>query len=178
MFFNTGYALVISFIPGFLVGHGISMRDAGLAASVITWAVIGAIPAGGLLLDRTGRANALMTISFGTMGLTALLATAMPSPILFALLGVSVGLPAGATMTLPAEVLQQQNRETGLAITYTWYYAGIAVITPIAGLMRDLFGDARMPLLCAGCLEIAAIGALALFRLCQRRWQPYPMGIS
>jgi len=57
-------------------------------------------------------------------------------------IGALAGLPAGALMMLPGEVLLPQNRAAGMGIFFTWYYAGLAVLTPIGGILRDASGVA------------------------------------
>src|SRR5262249_50511047 len=41
-------------------------------------------------------------------------------------IGALAGLPGGALMMLPGEVLLPQNRAAGMGIFFTWYYAGLA----------------------------------------------------
>lgn len=57
------------------------------------------------------------------------------------------GLPAGALMVLPGELLLPQNRAAGMGIFFTWYYAGLAVLTPIGGILRDASGVAGAALI-------------------------------
>ena len=83
-----------------------------------------AIPLGGILIDRVGHATALMIASFaGGLGLSAMLMPAAPSLALMTFIGALAGLPAGALMVLPGEVLVPQNRAAGMGIFFTWYYA-------------------------------------------------------
>jgi predicted MFS family arabinose efflux permease len=99
-----------------------------------------------------------------------LVATA-PSPALMAFIGVVAGLPVGAMMVLPSEVVRPQNRATGMGVFYTWYYAGMALLTPAAGIVRDASGAPGAPLLFAGALEFAALAVLVLLRLYQRNFR-------
>jgi hypothetical protein len=46
-------------------------------------------------------------------------------------------------MVLPGEVLRPRNRATGMGVFYTWYYAGMALLTPAAGVLRDASGRVR-----------------------------------
>ena len=57
-----------------------------------------------------------------------------------------------------------------MGIFYTWYYVGMTLLTPAAGLARDLSGNPGAPLIFAGSLEIAAIAVLVIFRMLQHRW--------
>ena len=86
-------------------------------------------------------------------------------------IGAVAGLPCGAMMVLPGEVLRPQNRAAGMGVFYTWYYAGMALLTPAAVILRDASGAPGAPLLLAGALELAALAVLVVFRLCQRRFR-------
>jgi tetratricopeptide (TPR) repeat protein len=88
--------------------------------------------------------------------------------------GNPLGLPAGAMMVLPAEVLRPPNRAAGMGVFFTWYYAGMALLTPIGGILRDATGAHGAPLLFAGSLEFAAMAVLALLRLSQHRYRTLP----
>jgi predicted MFS family arabinose efflux permease len=169
MLFNVGYILVVSFAPTLLAAHGLSPQGAGFVTSLVSWAVIVTIPLGGLLIDRAGHATLLMTASFAALGLATMLVPAAPSLALMTLIGAVAGLPCGAMMVLPGEVLRPQNRAAGMGIFYTWYYVGMALLVPIAGVLRDASGSAGAPLRFAGALVFAAMGALVLFRFLQRR---------
>ena len=72
-------------------------------------------------------------------------------------------------MVLPGEVLRPENRAAGMGVFLTWYYAGRALLTPLAGILRDASGAPGAPLLFAGSLEIAAVVVLVLLRLFQGR---------
>jgi len=169
MLFNVGYILVVSFSPALLMSHGLSQREAGFVTSLVSWTVIITVPLGGILIDRVGRATLVMIGSLAAFGLGALLLASAPSPALMTFVGVVAGLPAGAMMVLPSEVLRAANRAAGMGVFFTWYYAGMALLTPIAGILRDASGAHSAPLLLAGAVELVAIAVLAFLRLSQRR---------
>ena len=169
MLFNVGYILVVSFAPALLTSRGLTAQDAGLVTSVVAWTLIVTIPLGGLLIDRLGHASAVMIASFILFGLGAALVPAAPSLALMTFVGAVAGLPCGAMMVLPGEVLRPQNRSAGMGVFYTWYYVGMAVLVPAAGVLRDASGSAGAPLWFAGALVLAAMAVLLLFRLFQRR---------
>jgi predicted MFS family arabinose efflux permease len=83
--------------------------------------------------------------------------------------GAVAGLPCGAMMVLPGEVLRPQTRSAGMGVFYTWYYVGMVLLVPVAGVLRDASGCAGAPLWFAGALVFAAMAVLLLFRLFQRR---------
>lgn len=168
MLFNVGYILVVSYGPALLVSNGSSQANAGFTTSLVAWALIITVPLGGVLIDRIGYATAVMVASFVVFGVSTMLVPTAPSPALMAFIGVVAGLPVGAMMVLPSEVLRPQNRAAGMGVFYTWYYAGMALLTPAAGILRDASGAPGAPLLFAGALEFAALAVLVLLRLYQR----------
>jgi MFS family permease len=171
--FNVGCIIVLSFTPSLLSTQGISTREAGIATSLASWTLISTMVLGGLIVDRIGHATALIAISLAVLGLSMI---AVPSASSFTLIGLIAfvgaiaGLPCAAMLALPTEVLRSQNRAPGMGMFYTWYYVGMALLTPAAGLARDLSGSPGAPLVFAGSLEIAAIAVLASFRALQSKF--------
>jgi len=174
MLFNVGYILVVSFGPALLMSHGLSPRDAGIAISLVSWTLVVTIPLGGALIDRIGHPTMVMMASLAAFGLGTLLVPIAPSLALMAFVGAVAGLPAGAIMVLPGEVLRPPNRAAGMGVFFTWYYAGMALLIPVGGILRDASGADGAPLLFAGGLEFAAMAVLTLLRLSQRRYRTLP----
>ncbi|HEY1746252.1 MAG TPA: MFS transporter [Xanthobacteraceae bacterium] len=162
--FNVGYIVLISFGPSLLMAQGIPVKAAGVATSLASWTVIPTIALGGMLVDRLGHATSLMVISLATLALSIMLMPSSSSFALIAFIGAVGGLPCGAMLMLPTEVLSCESRSPGMGIFYTWYYVGMALLTPLAGLVRDFTGNAGAPLTFAGFLEIGAIAVLLLLR--------------
>ena len=167
--FNVGCIIVLSFTPSLLSAQGVSVRDAGIATSLASWTLISTMILGGILLDRIGHATALMTISLAVLGLSMMLLPSASSLALLAFIGAIAGLPCAAMLVLPTEVLRPRSRAPGMGIFYTWYYVGMTLLTPAAGLARDLSANPGAPLIFAGLLELGAIAALGIFRIIQRR---------
>ena len=109
-----------------------------------------------------------MIVSLAAFGVGTALMLTTPSLALMMLLGAAAGLPAGAMMVLPSEVLRPAVRAAGMGVFFTWYYAGVALLTPVAGLLRDASEAPGAPLLFAATLELLAIAVLALLRQLQR----------
>jgi MFS family permease len=162
--FNVGYIILISFGPSLLIAQGISIKGAGIATSLASWTVIPTIALGGVLVDRLGHATTLMVTSLAVLALSIMLMPSISSFALIAFIGVVGGLPCGAMLVLPTEALSPESRSPGMGIFYTWYYVGMALLTPLAGFFRDFTGNPGAPLTFAGCLEIAAIAVLLLLR--------------
>jgi predicted MFS family arabinose efflux permease len=162
--FNTGAIIFLSFSPTFLIERGWSAASASSLASLVMWLCLPLILLGGHVADRTGRYDLVIG---GTALLTALLMAAMPVlpgpiPILI-LVGVIWGAPAGPIMAMP-QVLPAQERAAGFGIFFTVYYAYMAAVPAAAGLILDLSGDSRLPLLFAAAVMASTAPILWLFR--------------
>lgn len=163
MLFNLGVIIVVSFAPALLVGRGMSAGEAGFATSLLAWAAIATIAPGGMIVDRIGHARAITSVGVAVLGLLIMAVPAAPSLMTLAAIGVAGGLPGGPLLALPSTVLRAQSRGPGMGVFLTWYYVGMAVLTPVAGLARDLTGRPGAPLIFAGALELLAVAVLGLF---------------
>jgi MFS family permease len=162
--YNVSYILLVTFSPPLLVARGLSAADAGLATSLATWTLMVSVPVGGLLIERTGRPMMLIAVSLVLMAMAiALVAILGESRWAIALAGLISGIPAGAIMALPTQVLMPQNRGAGMGVFFTWHYLAMALFPAIAGLLRDVSGDPRMPLLFAAGLGVVTVSALGAF---------------
>lgn len=169
-FYNVSYILLVSFAPPLLVARGLSAEDAGLATSLAGWTLIVSVPLGGVLIERSGRPIPANVGCVVAMGLAiALVGMAGTSGWIIAATGFIAGLPGGAIMALPAQVLRPANRGTGMGIYFTWYYVGMALLPALAGLLRDWLGDARAPLLFAAALCVLTIGCVTAYAVI-RAW--------
>ena len=75
-----------------------------------------------------------------------------------------LGLAPGPIMALLPGVLRPEHLATGLGMFYTIFYLGMAVAQPLAGLTRDISGDAAMPIFFAAALMTTTVLGLGLFR--------------
>lgn len=158
--YNAGFAVVLGFAPAFLVAQGETPQSAGMIVSCVGWAILPLLPLGGALVERLGRplrACGLCIIGSG-LALLALLAgaPALPALIGFGLLSAP---PASLIMAMLGRVLAPESRAFGVGVHYMMFYAGMALLPPVAGLLRDLTGAPGAPIL-------AAVGFLALAVLC------------
>lgn len=168
--FNAAVIVVVAFAPPMLVARGMSLGQAGLLAGLAVWVSILSVPIGGLLSDRIGRAN--VQIIAGCAVATALL-LALPSMAaawlgLF-LLGVVAGAVPGPLTSLLPRALTADRLAVGLGLSYTVFYAVMALTQPAAGLTRDVTGDPAAPIRFASAAMALTILALAGFRLIERR---------
>ncbi len=165
--FNVGFVILPSFAPDFMVSKGHSIAQASSLVSMITWIVIPTLMFGGYLSERIGRPNLVMIFSFSFIGLAFLLLTTFSNlPVLFIVLGLLFGPPAGVIMSLPNEVLRPENRGVGMGIFYTSYYAGTATLPALAGYLKDITGNMGAPFLLGGSLFFIMI--LGVFRYSSR----------
>jgi MFS family permease len=142
--YNVGLVTILAFGPLMLTERGWSFAAGSSATSLVLWIVTISLPAGGLLADRIGR-RALVLVC----GLLAFAATMAVAPrvdavfAIFLLLGMTSGLPCGAIMALPTQVLAPEMRSVGMGIMFTVYYA-VNVGGPwLVGLIAKQAGSAR-----------------------------------
>lgn len=167
--YNVGFIVLISFAPEFFVARGYSPAHASSLVSLLGWFLVPMIVVGGVLTARTGRPNLLMA---GGFIIAAIAAAALPvatlPALLFIIIALAAGLPAGPIMTLPVEVLRPENRAAGMGIFFTCYYGAMAVLPAFAGSLRDLSGTTTAPLLFAAAMMMIALALLVIFRGMQR----------
>ena len=173
---NCGFLILFSFGPLALVARGWDLAEAGMVISVGSWISIVSVPAGGFLIDRTGRPNLLMGIAIGASTAAILLLPSLDAwesmLLLMIAYGILRGPSAGGINALPSEVLRPNSRSTGFGLYFTTYYVGTGLLPALAGYLRDLSGSADTPVYFAAlCTALTAL-ALLVFRLLQHRWSP------
>ena len=156
--FNASMAVMVGFLPAYLISAGLPPARAAAMASIAVWTQAIAIPFGGLLADRfTGRAAAVI----GGMVLMAVLLCATPItdgavPALVAL-GIAFAIAPGP---LTAQV-GLATPPAARAVVFGWYsgtaFLGMTVGPWIAGIIRDGTGDAAAPLLFAAVLALTTL---------------------
>jgi MFS family permease len=68
-------------------------------------------------------------------------------------------------MTLPARALSPETRATGLGLFWTVYYAGMALLPPVAGWAADATGSGAAAALCVGAgFLFAAVVCIGVYR--------------
>jgi len=145
--YNIGFAMIFSFGPSMLVARDWSSPAAGSTISIVLWLAALSVPVGGFLADRSRRGGAILVggcVAFALLAL-ALSRAGTVLPIIIAL-GLVCGLPAGPIMSLPARVLEQDDRPIGMGIFYSVYYAGMLVAPAIGGKLSTTAGAASAAL--------------------------------
>jgi MFS family permease len=136
--YNVATMIAFSFGVTLLTEKGYSVTAAGSTVTLMLFLSMAAVPAGGLLADRTGRSNAILIV-----GLLAFAATLVAAgqfghgALIFALLGFAGGVPGGVIMKLPARILLPEQRAIGMGIFYTIYYGGLVLGTAIGDELAD-----------------------------------------
>ena len=173
--YNVGLILIVSFGPTFLTARGLPLEEAAWMVSLGTWLGIATVPLGGYLAQRWGRPKLVMVVSLTAAVAICAVLPWTESPLLpFIAFGVFAWAPAGPIMALVSEMLSAENRAQGMGLFYTWYYAGMGVLPPLAGLSRDLSGSADAPIYFASAMMLCALAFVCLFRLKQRAMAPTP----
>jgi predicted MFS family arabinose efflux permease len=166
---NVGYILVLAFGPSFLVAGGMTLSTAGAITSAVTWAILISLPLGGYLAERLRSPDRVM---IGCFVLLAMLIVALPlgaPPLMVCILiGLLAGPPPGLIMALPAEALRPESRSAGMGVFYTCYYAAMAGLVPVAGLLREALNSPSAPLVFGAALMLLATISLVCFRFVQR----------
>jgi hypothetical protein len=60
--------------------------------------------------------------------------------------GLALGATADPIVALPAAVLAPEHRAVGMGLFWSVFFAPMTLLPPLAGLARDLTGDAAAPL--------------------------------
>jgi MFS family permease len=162
--FNASVIVVVSFAPSFLMTHGASVGEAGGITGVALWISIISVPLGGLLADRIGRPRLLIVVGCLATTLTITCAARAPWPALWLVAsGIVLGLVPGGLMALLPRAVRPEHLATALGVFYAFFYLGMALSQTVAGFLRDITGDASMPLLFAASLMVVTVAAVAAF---------------
>jgi MFS family permease len=167
--YNVGYIVLVSFAPEFFTTRGYSLAQGGWIVSLLSWLLIPMIAIGGYVAEKVGHATLLMASGFVVTSLAGALLPVTDSPaVLFVLTALAAGLPAGLIMALPAKLLRPQSRAAGMGIFFTCYYAGLAFLPALAGMLRDMTRSPIAPILFSSAMMICSLIFLAAFRILER----------
>jgi MFS family permease len=162
--YNAGLAMVFAFGPSLLVEQGWPITSAGSAISLLLWLAIVSVPLGGFLADRL-RYHAVFVIA-GCLAAGLLLLVASREPnlvLLYAVLGLVAGLPAGPIMSLPSRVLRPGVRAIGMGAFFSVFYAAMVVGPALGGWLATLNGGAAAAIYFGALLLFACVPGIWLF---------------
>jgi predicted MFS family arabinose efflux permease len=167
---NAGLTVVLGFGVVYFVGKGLSGGSAGSLVSLAALATVPMGPLGGWLLGRLR--EPLMGI-IGGLGVaviaTGCLVMDVAPAALLITVGIAIGAIAGPVVTLPAAVLEPEHRALGMGFFWVIYFALMTVFPPLAGLTRDLTGNAGAPFYAATVFFGFGLAALGGY-VAARRW--------
>lgn len=166
--YNVAFIVFVSFAPDLLVARGMAARRAAWLVSLVGWSLIPSVPLCGYLADRFGASNAMMFTGLSAVAF-ALAVLSFPGVTATAVIVIAlfIGLPAGLIVALPAGVLRPEVRAVGMGVFFTGYYAMMALLPGIAGMLRDVAG-LPAPILFAAAMMVLACAGVAAFRAIQR----------
>ena len=173
--FNTSFILVVSFAPDVLVEGGYTPDAARSATSLFMWVTLISVPLGGRILELLGHVTPSIAVTLlVSAGAIVAISQGMAPEVSFVVLGIFLGIPAGALMALSAEAVSADNRGPGLGIFYTWYYVGMTVGPALAGWTRDVTGSVAAPVLVAAATMVLVVLSVSVLRLLQAVWPIEP----
>jgi predicted MFS family arabinose efflux permease len=167
--FNVGFILLVSFSPEFLIDVGYSASEAGAIASIATWLALISVPLGGYLAERSGRPDVILVVSLLAFSAAMASISAESSFVVFVILGIVNGIPAGIIMSLPGRAVRPEALGPAMGLYFTCYYVGMAALPGAAGWTRDTFLSGRAPLLFGAATIMLGLLAFIGFLLTENR---------
>ena len=163
--YNGAYALVVAFLPQHLHATGMGVTAAASSVATVNFMFIGTVIAGGYLVQRVGHADALSVLCLAAWAGTLALMLGAPGGVFWLFAGgVIGGIPAGALIALPAEVLAPENRAPGMGVFYTVFYLGGAFAPALGGYLLRSTRASAAPIWLGVGLVLATIASHAAFR--------------
>jgi MFS family permease len=164
--FNGAYAVILAFLPLYLLKQGYGIAVAGSVIGLNSLLVIGSVQAGGIWARHARNPDVVAYTGLTLYAASLCAALVLPGIFLWiAIAGLVGGLAAGLLVSLPTEILRAEIRAQGMGVFYTVYYAGTALYPPIAGWLADSSGRASAPIWFAAGSVLACVPAIALLRL-------------
>ena len=166
-FYNAAFAMIFSFGALVLVDRGMAITAASSAISLYIFTATLAIPLGGWLADRTGRAHGVILASLigGMMVFPAVLylpQTLIPTALVLG--GLFAGLAPGPVVAMPGLILSAEARAFGTGVFYSMYYLITMIAPALAGALSDRLADVGVTFLLGAALMLLSILALWAYR--------------
>jgi MFS family permease len=159
-FYNAAFAMIFGFGALVLAERGMPITDASSAVSSYILAGAIAIPLGGWLADRTGRANLVVFVSLvGGMLVFPAVLYLPDSFLMMALImgGLLVGLAPGPIVAMPGLILAPETRAFGTGIFYSMYYLIMMIAPTVAGGLADAMSDVNVAFILGSAMMLVAI---------------------
>ena len=168
---NAALAMVFSFGPALLTERGLGLTTASALISAFMICLAIAIPIGGVLADRSGKRDAVIT--FGLSSFVVLAPVIMYAPIAIVpaavlIFGFLSGLCFGPIVGMPATILPPQSRAFAMGVYFTIYYVAMMGAPVLAGALADYSQTLRATWWFGVVLVIVSIISVALFHRAER----------
>ncbi len=168
---NAALAMVFSFGPALLTERGLGLTTASALISAFMLCLAIAIPIGGVLADRSGKRDAVIT--FGLSSFVVLAPVIMYAPIAIVpaavlIFGFLSGLCFGPIVGMPATILPPQSRAFAMGVYFTIYYVAMMGAPVLAGALADYSQTLRATWWFGVVLVIVSIISVALFHRAER----------
>lgn len=172
--YNVAFIAAISWSADRLIALGAGPTGAATASSLVGWAAIVSVAAGGWLARGLTRPDMValgcFVVSGGILVLFAL-GWGLPvgHPAFLGMLGLCLGPAAAMIMTLPVGAARAEVRALAMGVYMAIYYALMGLAPPILGWLRETAQSAAAPLLAAaGLMGVCAL-LWGLFRWLERK---------
>ena len=168
---NAALAMVFSFGPALLTERGLGLTTASALISAFMLCLAIAIPIGGVLADRSGKRDAVIT--FGLSSFVVLAPVIMYAPIAIVpaavlIFGFLSGLCFGPIVGMPATILPPQSRAFAMGVYFTIYYVAMMGAPVLAGALADYSQTLRATWWFGVVLVVVSIISVALFHRAER----------
>jgi len=170
---NLACVLFFSYAPPLMVAQGSSPTVAASLTSLAIWFTIVAIPAGGYLVQRSGRPiTAIVSCSLVAAAALLLFVVDFHPTIACLIFGLAIGPMSGAVLSLPASVLEPADRSVGFGLFYSCFYVLMGLGPTAAGSLQDAWGSPSAALVASAVLLASMVPLVALFRSVAKVPQP------
>ncbi len=166
-FINGAMTAFLTFAPDHFLELGFGSQERGLFTSIPLWSSALLGPAVGLLADRRGGKPLFIAAGMGLLTLClALVAGEKVAPLVLGFgLGAAMALVVTPLLSLPGEILPASHQGRGFGILSTCANAGIFLVPPVAGLVRDGSGGYFWPfVMMSGLALMGVLVAIFLYR--------------
>lgn len=135
---NVASAVPVAFLPALFGARGLDVARAGALTATLSATFVLSIPAGGWLVQRTGRPATIAALGvLAWVGCIAAVRGGADPMLWLTLSGLVSGAAAGVLSAAPARFLALPARAIGLGLFYTMFYLGMGVLPRRVGAWAD-----------------------------------------
>ncbi|WP_316185601.1 MFS transporter [Bradyrhizobium sp. SZCCHNRI1003] len=175
MLVNASYLILLTFGPALVTEQGVSVTRAAFTVSLMSWTSMLALPIGAFLATRYQIVNTIMFLGLvASAGIAAYIPFAHSHELAYSLFGLTYSLALPVVASLPAQLISRHDRNLGFGIYWAWFYAGIPLLTGLAGYLRDHTDKAASPALFSAAILALSLVLLLCLRARQRRMLKTP----